>query len=56
MSVEAVEPVQSDISARLDRLPWSKWHWLEVIGLGSPGCRRGRTAPPGTTPRLGESY
>jgi hypothetical protein len=20
---------------RLDRLPWSSWHWLVVIGLGT---------------------
>jgi MFS family permease len=26
--------VESDIPARLDRLPWSQWHWLVVIALG----------------------
>ncbi|MGH2585101.1 MAG: MFS transporter [Dehalococcoidia bacterium] len=26
--------VETDIPARLDRLPWSSWHWLVVIGLG----------------------
>jgi MFS family permease len=26
--------VESDIPARLDRLPWSSWHWLVVIALG----------------------
>ena len=26
--------LQTDIPARLDRLPWSRWHWLVVIGLG----------------------
>src|SRR5487761_476493 len=26
--------VQSDIPARLDRLPWSRFHWLLVIALG----------------------
>src|SRR5690348_1517618 len=25
---------QSDIPARLDRLPWSRFHWLLVIALG----------------------
>jgi MFS family permease len=25
---------QSDVPNRLDRLPWSRWHWLVVIGLG----------------------
>ncbi len=27
-------PVVTDIPARLDRLPWSRWHWLVVISLG----------------------
>jgi len=27
--------VETDIPARLDRLPWSKWHWMIVIGLGT---------------------
>jgi MFS family permease len=26
--------IESDIPARLDRLPWSRWHWLVVIALG----------------------
>src|SRR5262249_14024155 len=26
--------VESDIPARLDRLPWSGWHWLVVTALG----------------------
>jgi MFS family permease len=26
--------IETDIPARLDRLPWSRWHWLIVIGLG----------------------
>jgi MFS family permease len=26
--------VESDVPARLDRLPWSRWHWLMVIALG----------------------
>lgn len=26
--------IQSDIPARLDRLPWSRWHWRVVIALG----------------------
>jgi MFS family permease len=25
----------SDIPARLDRLPWSRWHWRVVLALGS---------------------
>jgi MFS family permease len=27
--------IKSDIPARLDRLPWSRWHWMIVIGLGT---------------------
>src|ERR1019366_5377618 len=26
--------VESDIPARLDRLPWSQWHWGVVVALG----------------------
>jgi MFS family permease len=26
--------IQSDVPARLDRLPWSGWHWRIVIALG----------------------
>ena len=25
---------ESDIPARLDRLPWSRWHWRVVLALG----------------------
>ncbi|MGH2484930.1 MAG: MFS transporter, partial [Ktedonobacterales bacterium] len=36
MSSPAVEthPFKTDIPARMDRLPWSRWHWLVVIALG----------------------
>ena len=27
--------ITTDIPARMDRLPWSRWHWLVVIGLGT---------------------
>src|SRR5437588_8476643 len=27
--------VETSIPARMDRLPWSRWHWLVVIGLGT---------------------
>ncbi|WP_324784087.1 MFS transporter [Streptomyces sp. H51] len=27
--------ITTDIPARLDRLPWSRWHWTIVIGLGT---------------------
>ncbi len=26
--------VTTNIPARLDRLPWARWHWIVVIGLG----------------------
>ena len=26
--------LHTDIPARLDRLPWSRWHWTIVVGLG----------------------
>src|SRR6185437_633876 len=28
------EQFQTDVPNRLDRLPWTKWHWRVVIGLG----------------------
>lgn len=30
----AMPRIQSDIPARLDRLPWSRWHWRVVVALG----------------------
>jgi MFS family permease len=27
--------IETNIPARLDRLPWSRWHWMVVIGLGT---------------------
>src|SRR5215469_12151596 len=27
--------ITTDIPARLDRLPWSSFHWMIVIGLGT---------------------
>ncbi len=29
------EIVETDIPARMDRLPWSSWHWLIVCALGT---------------------
>ncbi|HVW89388.1 MAG TPA: MFS transporter, partial [Gaiellaceae bacterium] len=34
MSVETAT-IETDIPGRLDRLPWSRFHWLVVIGLGT---------------------
>jgi MFS family permease len=28
-------PIETNIPQRLDRLPWSRWHWLVVFGLGT---------------------
>src|SRR4051794_10615484 len=27
--------ITTDIPARMDRLPWARWHWLIVMGLGT---------------------
>jgi len=27
--------IETDVPSRLDRLPWSKWHWVVVVGLGT---------------------
>ena len=27
--------VETDVPARIDRLPWSRWHWLVVFALGA---------------------
>ena len=27
--------VKTNIPKRLDRLPWSRWHWLVILGLGT---------------------
>jgi len=32
--MDAPKLVETDIPARLDRLPWSAWHWRVVIALG----------------------
>ncbi|MGW0565369.1 MFS transporter [Streptomyces sp. NPDC003016] len=31
----ATGTITTKIPARLDRLPWSRWHWMIVIGLGT---------------------
>jgi MFS family permease len=28
-------PVKSLIPVRMDRMPWSKFHWLVIVGLGT---------------------
>ena len=27
--------VETDVPARMDRLPWSRWHWMVLVGLGT---------------------
>src|SRR5947209_8592497 len=34
MALAAGTRFESDVPARLDRLPWSPWHWRVVIALG----------------------
>ena len=34
MATTATETIRTDIPARMDRLPWSRWHWRVVIALG----------------------
>ena len=39
VTTEATRPglrtIETQIPARMDRLPWSRWHWMVVIGLGT---------------------
>ena len=30
-----LKTIETNIPARMDRLTWSKWHWMVVIGLGT---------------------
>src|SRR3954466_8928682 len=31
----SADTVETRIPARMDRLPWSSWHWVVVLGLGT---------------------
>jgi hypothetical protein len=33
--VSGEHTIETDVPARLDRLWWSRWHWVIVIGLGT---------------------
>jgi hypothetical protein len=33
--------IETRVPARLDRLPWARFHWLIVIGLGPCGSSTG---------------
>src|ERR1044071_8276039 len=35
MSAAQLGTVETQVPARLGRLPWSKWHWRVIIGLGT---------------------
>lgn len=35
MSEGTLGTITTDIPARMDRLPWVRWHWLIVVGLGT---------------------
>jgi MFS family permease len=27
--------IETDVPARIDRLPWARWHWIVLVGLGT---------------------
>jgi MFS family permease len=33
--VSGTKTIRTQIPARLDRLPWSRWHWMVIVGLGT---------------------
>lgn len=33
--MDSLGRITTDVPARLDRLPWGRWHWLVVLGLGT---------------------
>jgi MFS family permease len=35
MSTDTLGTIETDVPARLDRLPWARWHWMILIGLGT---------------------
>lgn len=35
MTAVETRTITTKIPARLDRLPWARWHWMVVIGLGT---------------------
>jgi MFS family permease len=35
MSDVVLRTIKTNIPARLDRLPWSRWHWMILLGLGT---------------------
>jgi MFS family permease len=35
VTTDGLRTIETNIPARLDRLPWSRWHWRILIGLGT---------------------
>jgi MFS family permease len=35
MGTNGMGTIETDVPARLDRLPWARWHWMILIGLGT---------------------
>jgi MFS family permease len=35
MTAVQTDTIKTSIPARLDRLPWARWHWTIIIGLGT---------------------
>lgn len=35
MSHAELKTISTRIPARMDRLPWSSWHWMVIVGLGT---------------------
>jgi MFS family permease len=35
VATPTLRTIETDIPARMDRLPWSRWHWMVIIGLGT---------------------
>ena len=33
-NADVAQVFQTDIPGRMDRLPWSRWHWLVITALG----------------------
>lgn len=45
MSEVRTRTVTTKVPARLDRLPWSRWHWMIVTGLGTVWILDGWKSP-----------
>src|SRR3954451_14799745 len=34
-TAQQLRTIETDIPARMDRLPWARWHWMVIAGLGT---------------------